>query len=221
MKSFETMVVGQSGMKAFTLVELLAVMAIIVLVMAFAVPAMSTALGGSQLTQGSQMVNDQLTYARQLALSKTHSVEVRFYQYADPQTPGETVGIPATGKYRALQIFDIQTSGTVTPLGNVQLVPQSIIIDSGTTLSSLLASTQQKTWTVSDPQVKLPRAGANYNCRAFRFLPGGSTNLTPPPTQWFLTLHGINSGDAMTSPPPNYYTIQLNAINGHLQTYRP
>ena len=205
----------------FTLIELLVVLTIIAIAAAFSLPAMSTVVKGSQLTQGAQMINDQLTFARQTALSKTHSVEVRFYQYADPQTPGETAGSPATGKYRAMQIFDIQTSGTVSPVDSVQMVPQSIIIDSGTSLSSLLGISQQKAWTVSDPQVKLPRAGTSYNCRVFRFQPDGSTNLTSPPSQWFLTLHSINNGDAMTTPPSNYYTVQVNAINGHLQTYRP
>lgn len=210
---------------AFTLVELLTVLGIIVIVAAFAMPAMNTVLKGSQLTQGAQMVSDQLSLARQTALSTNRSVEVRYYQYGDPQTPGEQAGNPASGKYRALQLFQVQDTGAVTPLGKLQSLPPSIIMDSGTTLSTLLGPSQAKTpvsWTATDPQTSLPRVGTNYNCCYVRFLPNGSTNL-PPNTgnPWFLTLHDMTYGDHLSSPPPNFFTIQLDPTNGHIKTFRP
>ena len=78
--------------RAFSLVELLVVIAVIAIVAGYAVPAVTTMLKGSQLTQGSQMVVDQIALARQTALSRNRSVEVRFYKYADPETPGEELG---------------------------------------------------------------------------------------------------------------------------------
>ena len=82
--------------RAFSLVELLVVMAVIAIVAGFAVPAVTTMLKGSQLTQGSQMVVDQIALARQTALSRNRSVEVRFYKFADPEIPGEDVKKPET-----------------------------------------------------------------------------------------------------------------------------
>jgi len=206
-------------------VELLVVLVIIGMIAVFTVPAINTVLHGSQLTQGAQMVSDGLSLARQTALSSNHIVEVRFYRYGDPQVPGEVATNSASGKYRALQIFQVQDSGAVTPLGKIQAMPVSIIIDSGTTLSSLMAPSQQKTWNASqgDPKVNLPRVGANYDCNAFRFLPDGSTNLTPPTNSWFLTLHGINDKDGITTPPAgfNFFTVQIDATNGHVKNYRP
>lgn len=214
---------------AFTLIEVLAVLGIMALIAVLALPAAGTVLRGSQLTQGAQTVSEQLGLARQLALSSNHKVEVRFYQFADSQAPGESTGTPSTWKFRAMQTFQIDESGVATPLGKMQMVPASIIIDSGASLSSVLDAgatpSLQKTWYPSkgDPQVSLPRnVGINYNCCAFRFLPSGATTL-PASGQWFLTLHNINDGDklAMNSKQVNFVTIQIDPSNGHLRTFQP
>ena len=206
--------------------ELLVVLAIISVMLGLVVPAANTMLRGSQMTQGSQMVNDQLELARQTALSTNRTVEVRFYQFADPQTPGETTGSPSTGKYRALQLFEIQESGSAVALGKVQIVPPSIIIDSGATLSSIIGSgsASPAVPTLSGTQtVPIPRVGTQYNSVAFRFLPDGSTNLSPTSSnQWFVTLHNLTDGDPVKPvPPPNYYTVQVDATNGHIKNFRP
>ncbi len=215
----------------FTLVELLTVMAVISLIAVLSLPAVNTILRGSLLTQGAQMINDQLGLARQTALSKNRSVEVRFYQFGDPEAPGEIPATPSSGKYRAMQLFEMQDSGAAVAMGKALRLPQSIILDSstgggpGATLSSLLdigtTPSLKKVWSALDLQVSVPRVnGTNYNCCAFRFLPDGSTNLSPfsPPGPWFLTLRSLTD---VKSPPANFFTIQIDATNGHIKTFRP
>ena len=53
---------------AFTLVELIAVMAIIVILVGIVVPPVVSSLGGSQLTQATQQVMGQFASARQTAI---------------------------------------------------------------------------------------------------------------------------------------------------------
>ena len=85
--------------RAFSLVELLVVVAVIAIVAGFAVPAVTTMLKGSQLTQGSQTVVDQIALARQTALSRNRSIEVRFYKFADSEIPGSRSCNVAGGRW--------------------------------------------------------------------------------------------------------------------------
>ena len=91
-----------SNARAFSLVELLVVISVIAIIAGFAVPAVTTMIRGSALAQGSQNIADQIVLARQLALSRNRSVEVRFYKFGDSETPGENPKDPDTGARKAL-----------------------------------------------------------------------------------------------------------------------
>ncbi len=202
--------------RAFTLVEMLAVIAIIIVLAGLLAPAASTILRGSQLTQASDTLVSSLALARQTAISNNCSVEVRFYQYGDPGNPGEQAAVASSGKYRAFQLFKVDDTGATTALGKVTQLPTSILIDLNATLSTLLGSPQ------SNPSASIPRAGTNYNWCFFRFRPDGSTNLSPTtPAYWSLTLHNLVDGDNRASPPPNYATIQVDSVGGAVTSYRP
>ena len=99
---------------AFSLIELIIVISVIVIIAAFTLPAMNTVLKGSQLSQGAGLIIGQLNIARQQAIARNKPVEVRFYRFADPEVPGEDVTTPATGKFRAMQLFQVQASGAST-----------------------------------------------------------------------------------------------------------
>ena len=120
---------------AFTLVELIAVMAIIVILVGIVVPPVVSSLGGSQLTQATQQVMGQLASARQTALSKNRPVEIRLYKYIDSGA--------ATAQYRAYQTFVFNEDGTYTPADRVQKLPPSIIINSTSSLTSFVGAADQ------------------------------------------------------------------------------
>ena len=112
-----------------------------------------------------------------------------------------------------MQLFQITSSGAV-PFGKVQVLPNTIIIDSGSTLSSIIVS-------ATTSNVSIPRVGTNYNYVPFRFLVDGSTNLSPPTGSFFLTLHNFNYGDGLAAPPPNFFTLQVDPVNGHVKKFHP
>jgi uncharacterized protein (TIGR02596 family) len=209
--------------RGFTLVELLVVLAIMAILGALTVPSLISTLTGSALTQSGQKVINDLSFARQTALTRNRMVEIRFYQFAKAGMPGEVAGSPSTGQCRAMQTFIYDSAGTtassVTP---VRYLPDTVIMDSNNALSTLLGATQTKsTWTVTDPQIQLPNIGTAYNACYFDYRPDGSTNLNPIGTQWFVTLHSFSAGNNLTALPKNFVMLQVDALNGHVQTYRP
>ena len=224
---------------AFSLVELLVVIAIIGIVGSFAVPAVQSVLKGSALSSAASTLVDQMSLARQHAISKNRSVEVRFYRFIDPETPGDDVAPkdqPA-GKFRALQYFEIGDAGKILPVGKFQRIPDSVMMNPGEKLSTLLGEEPEKIVLSEsldktiDPE--LPRGVKfKYDYRAFHFLPDGTTDLPPLGTtgkdssggRWYITLHSVNDlgrTSNNTNPPPNFFTWMIDPVSGTTKTFRP
>lgn len=221
--------------RAFSLVELVVVISVLAILAAFSIPAVTSMLQGSSLTQASQMLVDQMNLARQFALSKNTTVEVRIYRYSDPDTPGEDVSQPEKGKFRALQVFEKLPSGAALPLGKAEELPISVIIGSNPekpedSLSSLID--REKSAIITADRVKEDRSAVElprgikkqYDYVAFSFLPDGSTTLGPAKL-WFITLHGNNDKpqtvDGKLHPPANFFTLQIDPVSGTTKIFRP
>jgi len=227
--------------RAFSLMELIVVIAIIGVIATFTAPQAAQILKGSTLTQASTIVTDQIRLARDFAVTKNSKVEVRFYQYADPEMPGETVGVPTTGQYRAIQVFQVlnvlkasnmnSTTATVAgevtvPLDKVQMLPQGIIFNINATYSTILNNSNSAVvaGTAEPTKLLLPRGvGSSYNYVTFRFLQDGSTNLAPvATTPWFFTIHSMtDKGYLQTGLPFNYFCLQIDPVSGTTKYYRP
>jgi uncharacterized protein (TIGR02596 family) len=206
---------SNKSQRAFSLIELLVVIAIIAIIGAFAVPATANLLKGSSLTQAANTLTDQAASARQQALTRNRTVELRFYKFIDPENPGE-----ASGQYRALQYFEIADGGIPNPTGRYTRLPQTVIMNPDQTLSSLLAGA---TTTPDKNDPDLPGGvGRNYTYFSFRFLPDGSTSLAGT-SLWFITVHLLTDlGRASASkPPPNFFTWLIDPVSGVSKILRP
>jgi uncharacterized protein (TIGR02596 family) len=212
------MMIDRFKTAGFTILELLVVMAILVILASLMSPSISYILQGSNVSVSGELCLGALKLARQTALARNHQVEVRFYQYADADQA--EVGL-ANGHYRGIQLFEINDSGTAIPRTKLQKLSLGVIIDSNSTLSSIL------TLKNASATNALPTVGTNYNCASFRFRADGSTGLTmtapSPPGTWCLTLHTLKvpGVDGLNSPPPNYITFQIDPLSGSVMTFRP
>ena len=119
----------------FSLLELLVVVAIMMIIYALVAPAANSIVMSFRLNSAADSVVNTLSFARQSSIAQNRTVEVRFYRFALAGMPGEQPSNPATGKFRAIQAFAYNSSGSAVPLMKVQMLPDGIIFDSGSVLS--------------------------------------------------------------------------------------
>lgn len=218
-------------------------MAVIAVVIAFAVPATNQILRGSQLSQGGQMVGDQLAYARQLALTKNRTIEFRFYRFGDPETPGEKIDEPEKGRWRGVQIFELLENGAAVPASGTafQRLPRMTIMDSkkySTLLGEDFVGKPKKAQ--DDPTApELPieingkKVGKKYEYTSFRYLPDGSTNLPAKAKKggsgaadddesdtWYVTVVSLSDENKELNGI-NYATVQIDPFTGSQKSFRP
>ncbi len=213
----------------FSLVEILVVVMVMALIVAAAAPSVFNTITATRLTSAGQGVVGQLSLARQLAQSRNESVEVRFYQYEDPEIPGSKKAC------RAMSIMRVQPAATAAeaggggnilrePLTEVYYLPSGTVIGQAQVMSPLFFKL------ISQPdQEKLIRRAESARYLAIRFTPDGGTNLESAsilngykPAQSYITLIEEKANDeAATEIPKNFFTVQIDPATGKASTYRP
>lgn len=193
--------------QAFSLVELLVVIALVGLLAVLAVPALNSVMRGSNINIAGQTIIDELALARQDAVSRNRDVMVRFYYMTNSSSPG----------WRAMRRWYIEqgTNGPVTnSVGRLIKIPEGIIIASNNNLSPLITA---MTNSVSTGTESIAGYGsASYV--GFRFRANGSLDNTVTAANGYLTIKAANDTD---ETPKNYFTIQLNPLTGKALIFRP
>jgi uncharacterized protein (TIGR02596 family) len=188
---------------AFSLIELLVVVAIIGIMAAIAVPAFSSISAASGITRAGQLVGDQIILARQEASSKNRDVEVRFIDMTNGAWSG----------YTALQLWIAGESGTnKLPLSKIIKLPEGAIISSNISLSPLLTA---DTTTIGSTNF----GATTCSYKGFRIRANGSPSSSITTNNNFLTV--IMARDANQTPPANYYSVSVNPITSKVKIYRP
>jgi uncharacterized protein (TIGR02596 family) len=195
----------KTAFRAFSLLELLVVVAIIGGLSVLAIPALTSVAAGTDLTRGGQLVADQLILARQEATGKNRDVQVRFV-WRDDVLSG----------YRGVQLWAPSRNDITTylPVSRIVWMPEGTLISSATDLSPLVADPS-----ILEATTNFPGRGPTKYC-GFRFRPGGGTDLNFNSTSNYLTVLRGTEADATTAPA-NCAIIQVDPVNGHVRTYRP
>lgn len=226
--------------RAFTLIEMLVVVTIIVLLLAFSTPALMRTMQASRLSSAGDSLMGAISEAQQMAYAQNVPVELRFFLYN-----GDFGDNP---QFRAYQLFKVLvvTQGTGTaaqakessiPVGNLVNLSEGTIIATDSQLSTGISGNGLED--VKDGDIKPGYSGvegATYN--AIRFMPDGSCRKVGATTtnngvslasltfqtlpQSFLTVT-YDIGVAVTEEnlPKNFYTIQIDPFTGKARSYKP
>ena len=225
---------------AFTLVEMLAVLGIIGVVAAVAAPAVLGVINSTRMTQAGDELMGLLSQAQQIAAAESRPVEVRFYNMADPGSPGQdgTNALPRgvmLVKYYQTGEPDPRDPGAaalesplaVADFGGLIRLPGGVVMSNTLALNSFM-NLRETTATGAGAADLVMKQGGGYqrvnypdarNYRSFLCLPEG-TNLNATES-WFVTLVSTNEANQGANEVRNFYTIQIEPVTGRLMSYRP
>ncbi len=193
---------------AFSLIELLAVMAIIAVLMAFLIPAIRGVSEGINLTGASEEISAAVSLAHQRASTFNRQVAIRFYQ--DESGEG----------FKSYQIWDKPSSSsdpTVDASWNAvdseHYLPTGVAVKADARFSALLDIFKNLNQTK-------PRGAVKYS--EVLFTPAGA--LVAPSDKAFFTL--VPESDPRTDGlvsglPPNFAVVLIEPLNARPSVFRP
>ncbi len=218
--------IRKSVVRAFSLIEMMIILGLVGLLLAFAAPNLFSLLGSSSLSGEGTLIENQLTLAQQLAVSKSADVEVRFFNLID-ESAAQT-----EEAFRAFQLFQFNNEGDMIPVSQFFRIRAPVAIHEGlsTILSGREGSENDKRFGFSSPREGTYNAPAGAGGAlvttpyiAFRFRPDGSTDLpyrAEGDDTWYLTLVQ-GEGANQNNDPDNYVCLQINPYNGQISQFRP
>lgn len=213
--------------KAFSLIEMMVVLGIVGLLLAFAAPNMFSLITSNSLSGEGVVLRNQLTYAQQIAVSKNADVEIRFFKMPDYASARPD---PA---FRAYQLFQYNLDGELAPISTFFRIKSpvgvheqlSTILDPRSNTSGADKKFGFSSPTVGKAEAPVGEGGALQSAEyvAFRFRPDGSTDLpfrTGSSDTWYITLVQ-GEGALKSDKPDNYVCLQVNPYNGQVSEFRP
>jgi uncharacterized protein (TIGR02596 family) len=190
-----------ASQKAFSLVELLAVVSVILFMLGLSVPGFISMKTGMDLQNGALEVTNCLEVARQAARTMNCQAEIRLF------TDGNGI--------RSMQVYVRRAqSSEWTPWTKAIVLPETVEISGNTTYSTLLTA-------LSGPSVPDDK-GREY--RQFRFQADGSADFSGSGNRTLTVMakrDSENLGLIGGELPSNYAVIQIDPEIGGIKVFQP
>jgi len=230
----------------FTLVELLAVIAIIIIILGAAGAALMPSNRSMDLSSASLQIKGLLDQGRQLALSRNCYVQVRFYAKTTEPTYYSAIGLfkadsPYYGDGTPGSYTQWMTPGGTTHLAAITPVAPIYYLSPSMALPTSGGATDFLTDLVADSTFHRQVSGDTingqtdqYNWVAFYYMPNGATDFQTltlnnvstsyDPTRSYFTLVMRNDfvrGNNAPAIPANFFTFFLPPSTGRAVILRP
>lgn len=191
---------------AFSLIELLLVIAVLGILATLAVPAFNSISQTNDLNRASDELTNAFITARDEALTRNRRVSLRFVEL-----DGAT---GSTKAYRAVQVWMMNAAGTKEePLTKLTRLPDSVVVSRSNTLSPMVQAPPASSGMMSV-------SGKNVPYVAVTVLATGLLSDTIPDQSSFFTL--VRERDlAASSQPANFASIYISPATGKVRTFRP
>jgi uncharacterized protein (TIGR02596 family) len=197
---------------------MLAVIGVIGLIAATTAPMLFSTMKANRLSAAGEEIVNRISFAQQLAVSRNHEIELRFYHFVEPEDP------TSLDHYRATLIAqpapDPDAPGNVETiiLSDMSRLRNGIVVANDALLSPVFAEAG-KTDT-PDKEGRIVGATANY--RTIRFFPDGSCDMPLVTNQAYVTV--VEDKDLQSATggiPKNFFAIQVDHYTSRSTTYRP
>lgn len=198
----KTLPQGQNHRSAFSIIELLIVVAIIAAITGLAAPAFLSSQRGFALTRAGNELTDLANYARQLSLSRGTIASLIVTDSSFSQGAGAVV-------------VGLDENGTWQPLSRWISLPESVVVDNNTQRPAAVSELNQ----FSDEPLQLKRGGdaiTGSNARAIVFLPQGRIHDPSKTPTRRLRLSNVGA----TESTDNDYQILFRTDNGDVRVIR-
>ncbi len=203
--------------QAFSLIELLAAITIIAIIASFITGAIGPISQSMNLANGANRVTDELDFARQTAIARNQTVEIRFYQNSQDNQYDSIVCVIQANP-------NVANSKTIW-IEKPNHLPNGVIIDTGNpSFSPILTATAGRSPKVGTADSSAPPAMRNEAYVAFHFRPNGTTDLDGDAWAgaWCLTLRNATSPSGKDGDPAaNFITILIDPFLGCARTFQP
>lgn len=194
---------GRAG--GFSLIELLAVIAVMATITALTVQGIGSALNGMKITSATQTLVDEIQVARATSLARNAPVEVWF--------------LKIDGRFKSVRSLIVNADSKTTWISRARLLPEGIVIAANAIFSNVIGSQ-----TIGTP----PDSRPGTEGVRLRIFPSGKLELVDalaigPNQQLFLTIASAAGFDPDTGStlPRNFATVEINPLNSRITTHRP
>lgn len=209
-----------AGMKGFTLIEVIIVVALMAVIVSLSAPSLNSAMQAMHLTNAGNKVTQLIEAARQRAMSANVQTALILITGMTDANASQTGG-------RAFTIVERGSGGSWEKIREWEVLPDGIVVD-------LDAAAGEASFMRQSPQ-GLPGAApapehlgnSSYTYALRVFLPSGGL-LNPDEPARFQLVHGIVMGQRVNythrdkdGGPASYYRISLLGATGKTKVDRP